>query len=478
MILQGAPAFNTASDAASDAPSKRDAPARLAARRRFDSISAMPLSTVSKLCALAVAFAALAIALPAAAAPPNVVFIISDDQGWTDYGFMGHAEIKTPRLDRLAAESLAFTRGYVPSSLCRPSLATLATGLYPHQHGITSNDPPEKPKEKLQALRDRMVEIFRRSPTLAGILARKGYASHQSGKWWEGHCRCGEFTEGMTHGEPKNGGRHGDDGLSIGRETMQPIFDFIDKREGKPFFIWYAPFLPHVPHNPPARILDRYLARNLPPALARYYASCEWFDETCGQLLDFLERRCLAESTLVVYVSDNGWIQKTEATPLPSGWPHPHAPRSKRSPYDMGIRTPILLRWPGRILPRRDETTLASSIDLAPTVLCACGIEPGAGMPGVDLLSPSAAAARGAVFGSIFTHNAIDIEAPGANVLYRWVVQGRWKLIVPHFANVPDAPIELYDLSADPHETRNLAVDEERRAAELLHRLDRWWELP
>lgn len=72
---------------------------------------------------------------PAQAAPPNIVLLISDDQAWTDYGFMGHPTIQTPRLDRLARESLTFTRGYVPDSLCRPSLTTIATGLYPHQHG-------------------------------------------------------------------------------------------------------------------------------------------------------------------------------------------------------------------------------------------------------------------------------------------------------------------------------------------------------
>ena len=78
----------------------------------------------------------------AADPPPNVVLIISDDQAWTDFGFMGHKQIRTPHIDKLAAESLTFTRGYVCDSLCRPSLATIVTGLYPHQHGIVGNDPP------------------------------------------------------------------------------------------------------------------------------------------------------------------------------------------------------------------------------------------------------------------------------------------------------------------------------------------------
>src|SRR6478672_6898969 len=80
--------------------------------------------------------------LPALAAPPNVLLIVGDDQAWTDYGFMGHEHIRTPHLDQLASEGLVFRRGYVPTSLCRASLATMITGLYPHQHLITSNDPP------------------------------------------------------------------------------------------------------------------------------------------------------------------------------------------------------------------------------------------------------------------------------------------------------------------------------------------------
>ena len=88
--------------------------------------------------------------------PPNIVSIISDDQAWTDYGFMGHAAIQTPHLDRLASESMVYTRGYVPASLCRPSLATMMTGLHPHQHGITGNDPPGNARDP--ANRAAMVE--------------------------------------------------------------------------------------------------------------------------------------------------------------------------------------------------------------------------------------------------------------------------------------------------------------------------------
>ena len=242
--------------------------------------------------------------------PPNVVLIISDDQGWGDYGFMGHPAIQTPRLDRLAKESLLFTRGYVTAPLCCPSLGSMVTGLHPHQNGITSNDPPAVrrrrgwPPERLK-LRQEIIANVDKVPTLPRLLKTKGYLSLQTGKWWLGHHSRGGFTHGMTHGDPKRGGRHGDAGLAIGRKTMQPIYDFIDAAGAKPFFIWYAPFLPHSPHNPPVRLLRKYRDKTQSAHIARYWAMCEWLDETCGQLLDHLGKRGLAQNTLVATVMSN-----------------------------------------------------------------------------------------------------------------------------------------------------------------------------
>ena len=147
-------------------------------------------------------------------APPNIVYIISDDHAWTDYGFMGHPQIETPHLDKLAARSALFSRGYVPTALCRPALATFANGLYAHQHGVTGNDPSPLPappaaaapgagdaKEKgkgkgkakgqpespeYAALREKLIAKMDGPPTIMKLLGEKGYVSHQSGKWWEG----------------------------------------------------------------------------------------------------------------------------------------------------------------------------------------------------------------------------------------------------------------------------------------------------
>ncbi len=416
------------------------------------------------------------------AAAPNVLLIISDDQAWSDYGFMGHPYIQTPHIDRLAEQSLTFTRGYVPDSLCRPSLATIVTGLYPHQHGIVGNDPPPpeelatQPKGKqrqsplyLQRRLEYMHHLDR-VPTIAGILCNElGYLSHQSGKWWEGHYRRGGFTHGMTHGDRTRGGRHGDEGLTIGRDGLQPVFDFIDlaQREERPFFAYYAPFLPHTPHNPPERLLDKYRDKTPYLPIAKYWAMCDWFDETVGELLGHLDEQGLADDTLVLYVTDNGWINDTEQSRF--------APRSKKSQYDGGVRTPIMVRWPGQVEPKLDRRHLASSIDLVPTILAATGLEPTDEMEGIDLLDAEAVAKRQAIYGEIFEHDIVDMTDPVASLRFRWIIDGQWKLIVPHPGREPNAKTELFRITQDYDEERDAAGDYPEVVEELTAKLDAWW---
>ncbi len=408
----------------------------------------------------------------AAEAPPNIVFIISDDQHWGDYSFMGHKQIRTPNLDKLASESRTFTHGYVPSSLCCPSLASVITGLYPHQHKVFTNDPPAPAGVKagaaqadpsFKAGRERQAQHLKEAGTLPMMLSKLGYLSLQTGKWWQGHYSQGGFTQGMTLGI-----RHGDAGLDIGRKTMKPIYDFIAdaKSQQKPFMVWYAPMMPHQPHTPPARLLEKYkgLTDSLP--VARYWAMVEWFDETCGDLLKHLDGEKLRDNTIVVFLTDNGWITDPKTGN--------YAPKSKQSQYDGGLRTPIMVRWPSKVKPAMSEVPV-SSLDIMPTVLNAVGARPTAAMPGIDLLDDAAITGRKQVFGECFLHSAVDLDQPTPNLKWRWVVQGNYKLIVPHKANQPDDATELYDLSTDPTETNNLATTQADLVKSLSSKLDAWW---
>jgi arylsulfatase A-like enzyme len=415
------------------------------------------------------------IALPAAltaAEKPNIVMIISDDHAWTDYGFMGHAKIKTPEIDKLAKHGLAFTRGYVPSSLCCPSLASVITGLYPHQNGITSNDPPLpsgmnlakfRNSPEFQKGRERMNRYMDAQATLPRLLVQEGYLALQTGKWWQGDFKRGGFTHGMTMG-----GRHGDAGLDIGRKTLEPIRDFIvtAKKEEKPFFVWYAPLLPHDPHTPPKELLDKYRKIQPNEHIAKYCAMVEWFDQTCGAVMKMLEDQGVADNTIVVYLADNGWIQDTDSPR--------HAPKSKQSPYDGGLRTPILLSYPGKIAPAVSDTPV-SSLDIMPTLLKLAGIKAPDGLPGIDLTDKEAVSKRRSVQGGIFTHNAVDLEKPAASLRWRWMLRDGMKLLLPTELE-SGAEVELYDVIRDPMETKNLASEKPAVVSEITAALDAWWK--
>ena len=347
----------------------------------------------------------------------------------------------------------------------------MITGLYPSQHKISGNDPAPLSRKTVresrtvpayQQLQHDLINHIDKVPTLPRLLAEKGYRSHQSGKWWEGNYRRGGFTAGMTRGFPEPGGRHGDDGLTIGRKGLEPIFDFIaeSRRELKPFFVWYAPFLPHTPHNPPKRLLDQYRDKTDSLPVAKYWAMCEWFDETCGELLQHLDDEGLRDSTMIVYVTDNGWINRRDRSA--------YAPRSKRSPNEGGIRTPIMIRYPPSVTAKMDESTLVSSIDIAPTILAACGLQPTEEMPGINLLNEAQRSSRKEIQGEIFAHDVADVQDPSASLLYRWVIQGPWKLIQPAD---PRQPAQLFHLLNDPHENQDLALTQPALVRALAKKL-------
>lgn len=409
---------------------------------------------------------------------PNIVLILSDDQAWSDYSFMGHDIVKTPNIDKLASQSVVFPNGYVTTGVCRPSLMTLVTGLYPHQHKITGNDPqggwrePGYPREDL-------LENIDKLKTIPKILADEGYLSHQSGKWWEGDFSRGGFTHGMTKGS-----RHGDEGLKIGREGMEPIFEFVDHamEEERPFYLWYAPFLPHTPHNPPERLLEKYANMNLSPSIAKYYAMIEWFDETCGQLVNFLDEKGIRENTLIYYVCDNGWIQKPNEKGFDFG--------SKQTAMDGGVRTPIMFSMPGTLKPTQRKE-LISSVDLFPTILNGAGVKTDSNLPGLNLwdqLTEEKEIDRNIIFGEGYGHNMMDKDNPEASLAYLWCREDNWKLILSYDGEIEGygvstheemrtQPIRLYNLGNDPYEKTNLADQYPDKVKDLQEKIESWYPI-
>ena len=430
---------------------------------------------------------------------PNVVMILADDQSYRDFGFMGNDLVHTPNLDRLASRAARYPNGYVPMSVCRPSLATFLTGLYPHQHGIHFNHPPPglgtmrrtmtgDQYRRARAATDYLIEGV---PTLPRILARHGYACLQTGKHWEGDYRTAGFTHGMTQGKPadrigqvtgtrlqENGDPvahgNGDAGLVIGRETMRPIDDFLSEYGGKkPFFLWYAPFLPHTPFDAPPRFRDLYRGKDVQKHLIPYYAEIARFDETVGHLIHELQRRKLLESTLIVFAADNGF--------RPDRSRHDrHDKRSKLSECEDGLRTPILLRWDSVTKPA-EHSQLVQTVDLAVTILSAVGLagEATSRMKGIDLM-PSArgdrALQRRPAFGAIYPNDAHSLGKPSLHVRGRWIRDGDLKLVVPGPAPGAIGPT-LFNLKTDPQEKLNLvgSPDHAQTVDRMKSQLDRWW---
>jgi len=397
---------------------------------------------------------------------PNVILIISDDQGFPDYGFMGNKAVSTPNLDRMASEGLLYTRGYV-MPVCSPSLATLLTGKLPHEHGITGNDlaGDRKAREPLAK------RLLGNSLTLPKALTEAGYLTFQTGKLWNVTFKEVGFTYGMTD----TAGRHGDAGLKIGREGMKPIYDFIEtaKAEKKPFFIWHAPLLPHDPHTPPERIFKKYKGKGPTNKAEKYFAMVEWFDETCGELDAYLEKERLKENTVILYLADNGWDAER-------GY---DGNRAKLSPFELGIRTPMFVRWPGKVKPLRDDETLASILDFAPTILGITGAKNPGDLPGLDLTNHPSMMARKSVFVEGYHHDIADLGAPEKSLTARVVVDGWWKLIVPGpnnptrpFAGVPDG-VSLFDLKTDLLEKSNVAADHPDVVERLQGLLKEQWDV-
>lgn len=431
--------------------------------------------------------------------PVNVVLILADDQSWRDFGFLGNELVHTPHLDAFARTAARYPNGYVPMSVCRPSLASLLTGLYPHQHGIHFNHPPPGLKQlrtlsasEYQQTRSTTDILITRVPTLPRILANHGYRCLQTGKHWEGSYRTAGFTHGMTLARPASrlspviGTRqqangewvahgNGDAGLVIGRETMQPIDDFLDQTAGKaPFLIWYAPFLPHTPFDAAPEFHEPYRNKNIPAYLRDYYAEITRFDATVGDLLSMLKRHSVAENTLVIFASDNGFRPDEKRHDRQND-------RSKLTYFEDGIRTPILIRSPGRT--KADvHHHLVGTTDLVPTILSAVGLseEITEEMKGIDLM-PSVTGQKPLpdrpAFGAVYPNDARQLNAPQQHVRARWVRWQEFKLVMPGPGKSPVGPC-LFDLKADPQEANNLynKPQQAQRIHNMKQLLKDWWD--
>ena len=242
--------------------------------------------------------------------------------------------------------------------------------------------------------------------------------------------------------------------------------------------IRYAPFLPHSPFDAPQPYVDLYARRSdIPGHLVGYYANITRFDDTVGQLIGYVEKKGLADRTVFVLISDNGF-RPAKKKPQSGGYARADK-RSKLSPYENGMRTPVLIRWDGHVKPAAHHH-LVQAVDIVPTLLSAAGLaDKICDLPGIDLMPSAAGQAtlpRRPAFGEVYPNDASSLGDPSRDLLVLWVREGDFKLLVPQPA-AQGAQLELFNLAEDPEESRNLAGDPQyaNRIQRMQQLLDAWW---
>jgi len=443
----------------------------------------------------------------APAAPPNVVFFLADDLGQRDLGCYGSTFHETPHLDRLAREGARFTDAYAACPVCSPTRASLLSGQWPQRTGITdyigAARTPDQWKRNTKALPAPYTDrLALETTTLAEALQSQDYATFFAGKWHLGpegfwpedqgfEINKGGHDRGGPYGGKKYFSPYGNPRLSDGPEgehlpdrLASETAAFIEANRDRPFFAYFAFYSVHTPLMARPDLEQKYLEKRQRLGLeakwgregerdvrlvqehAVYAAMVEAMDLAVGKVLAKLDELGLAENTLVCFTSDNGGLSTSE------GWPTSNLPfrGGKGWLYEGGLRTPFLARWPARIPAGTVVSTPVSSPDVYPTVLEATGAPAPAGqrLDGVSLLP---------IFGgrpiperSLFwhyPHYGNQGGAPGAALR-----RGDWKLI--HWQE--DDRTELFRLSDDPGETRDLAASEPERVAQALRELRAWQE--
>ena len=431
--------------------------------------------------ALLLSWGCLCLQAQAQPQPPNVLFILTDDQGTLDLGCYGAADLHTPHLDALAAAGVRFTQFYAAAPLCSPSRAALLTGKNPHAAGLPGNASSRPGQAGLPA----------EQPIMPAYFKALGYRTAHIGKW---HLGYSEETRPLAKGFDYSFGHMGGcidnyshffywDGpnrhdLWEGEEEvffpgqyfpdlmLEKAKRFIGAQPESPFFLYFALNTPHYPLQPAERWRQHY--QHLPMPRRDYAAFISTQDELLGRLFQFLDEQGLRERTIVVFMSDHGHSLEERAFGG-GGYAGPYR-GAKLSLFEGGIRVPAILSWPGQIPAGQVLDAPCIAMDWLPTLLEMAGAEPAlAGGEGQSLVP--------LVKGTTLPERAFFWKQ-GA----QWAVRrGPWKLIGNPVDPSQKYPLDpekdglfLGNLELDPAESRNLAA-EQAGQVEILKRLYLDW---
>lgn len=414
----------------------------------------------------------------ASARPPNFVFIFGDDLGTPPVGAYGNSYYQTPAIDSLARDGLKFTAAYAACPVCSPTRGALMTGQYPARTRVTDFIPGNPFPEARLTQPDWQKFLPLSATTIAEELTARGYATALFGKWHlaraylppesvaEGPDRQGFAETFITHKPNKTADPEQD---AHGVETITSrALDFLERHRTRPFFLYLPHNTIHSPIMAPRALVEKYRARpgsdrsENKPVIA---AMMEVLDTSVGRILAKLDALGLRENTVVIFYGDNGGLLGDAAqTPHRGG---------KAQLHEGGIRVPLLIRWPGVIAASRVSAMPVTTVDFFPTLLDLTGqpAAPGSVIDGISLaahLRGGPAPARDGIYWHYpHYHSSGDGGPAGA------VRSGDWKLVeyYEHTLTQTGRAPELYNLRADPAETRNLAATEPTRVAALLSQL-------
>ena len=404
------------------------------------------------------------------AARPNFVFILADDLGYGDLGCYGQKRIRTPNIDRLAAEGVRFTSCYAGSTVCAPSRCTLITGMHTGHCRVRSNA---------------RVPLLPEDVTVAEVLKSAGYATGIVGKWGLGEPETtglptrqgfdtwfGYLNQGHAHNYYPDYLWRGeqrvllDNVVQNGVATKKVVYspdlmahealEFLDAHQREPFFLYFAATLPHANNEAKQQGMEvpsdaPYGQESWPQPQKNHAAMITYLDTQVGQLLDRLDKLGLAENTIVLFTSDNGPHREGGADPefFDSSGP---LRGIKRALYEGGIRVPMIVRYPGRIAPGSTNDTPWAFWDVLPTLAELAGATAPADIDGISMVP------------TLLGEKAAGRPQPPREYFYwefpeRGFSQalrlGDWKVV----KNAPTAALELYDLKSDLGEKHDLAAE-------------------
>jgi arylsulfatase A-like enzyme len=425
------------------------------------------------------------------AAPPNVVFILADDLGYSDMACYGSKYYETPNLDKLAQQGLRFTDAHTCGLNCQPTRAALMTGQYGPRTGVYTVGGIDRFDWQSRPLKpvDNVTQLDLNKKTVADCLAANGYKTGMFGKWHLGgdaahHPSKRGFAEAI-----ESAGKHFDFKTNPATDYPQGQYyadfltdkavDFITRHKDEPFFLYVPHYGVHSPHDAKPELIARFKDKagsqghDNPAYAAMIYS----VDESVGRIVAKLDELKLSDNTLVIFSSDNGGVGGygelgtgkgiTENIPLRGG---------KGMLYDGGHRVPFIARWPGKIPAGKTTDKQIISVDLLPTLVDVTKSVAPAKQPldGTSLLPLFVSGGE-----SGLAERAIYWHFPGylGQGTNSWrttpgsaIRAGDWKLI-EYFE---DGHLELYNLASDIGEKKNLAKEQPEKAQELLAKLQTW----